>query len=82
MKILSLFTQTLPSPEEKYLLNLDLSPLDYQAIKKQVAHEVNIAIGQRDGGNTNIGLGRVLYPEEQDARRKEMLAIPLEFYME
>ena len=47
-----------------------------------VARRVNTMLGMRDGGNTNIAMGNVLYPSEQNARRDRVISVKEEFYAE
>lgn len=64
--------------EHKPLVHLDLSPISLDKIKKSVARAVNVKMGIKDGGNISIAAGCVLYPPDQEAKRKRVLGTPIE----
>jgi hypothetical protein len=64
------------------VLAMDYSLLNYKESSQSAARHVNAVLGMRDGGNTNISMGNVLYPSEQDARRARVTSVPETFYPE
>jgi hypothetical protein len=56
------------------LLEIDFSPINLSSISNRVARDVNAFYGAKDGGNINLAMGRVLYPEDAEARIKKILS--------
>jgi len=60
--------------ETNSIMNIDFSPFNYEEIKKNIVHSVNVRIGIKDGGNTNIAQGKILYPDDFEKRKLAVLS--------
>lgn len=63
-----------------FILKKDYSPLDRVVNSRAVVRHVNAVLGIKGGGNIKIANGEVLYPSDQNDRRRRVLSIGSSLY--